>query len=100
MTVLTRVQLHELWAEPALWDEELWIDHVLYDIPETVAAGIRNAYVNVKRFTIHEDLWRMRHKYRVVFEVAEERGAELWVALRGGGFQRVPLAYFTAYTPL
>lgn len=94
---IRRVQLHEILEDPSIRDEKrLWVDHVLYDIPQTVANAVRHAPPNVVRFTVHEDLLRgsMWLKYAEVWSAARERGAEIYVALSGGGFERVPLEYF------
>jgi len=74
---LKRVQLHELYS---LELHTLWVDHVLYDIPNTVIGAIENAPLYVKAVTIHMEIAGHR-KYERVPEVCKERGIILTVAL-------------------
>ncbi len=87
---MRRVGTPELIASGIPKEGDVWVDHVMYDIPETMHAAIRNAAPNIKRFTVHEHIVMMRVTYAEFFAEAKRRDIEICVAL-ADSFDRVPL---------
>lgn len=90
MTKLTRVSLEDIVYNTARTPSHyLWMDHVLFDTPNTVASAIKNAHKDYKAFTIAEEVAILKYKYKEAFEAAKSRGAVLYVALPKEKFKRV-----------
>ena len=88
---------HRLYAKVSIVDiiegnvpqgEDFWCDHVLYDIPETLAGCFQNAPVNCVAFTIAEPVAMLRHRFEKMFDIVREKNLTLYVA-RSGLFERV-----------
>ncbi len=71
------------------WGEPLWCDHVMFDIPETVVAAVRNAHPDFRAVTVHEHVALLYDKYMEFFEECERRDIAIVVAM-AGSFERKP----------
>lgn len=76
----------------------LWVDHVMLDIPATLAAAVRSADPLIRAITVHEWVVVWRYKYKEMFEICERRGIAVMVAL-DGTFERVPLDTYLGGKP-
>lgn len=79
LKTLKRIQLHE-WIHLEDPYPALWVDHVMYDIPNTVLGAIQSAPDYVKAVTIHMDIaghW----KYEEVPKLCRKKDIILMVAL-------------------
>lgn len=68
--------------------EDLWIDNVYYDIPETLVAVARRVPENVIAMTFHEHIWVLRHLYEELFEVCKKRGITM-VKAKNRTYERI-----------
>ncbi len=66
----------------------VWVDHVFYDIPNTLLAAARAAPSNVVAMTFHEHVFDMPDKYRHLFEICKEKGITM-VKAQAGTFARL-----------
>jgi orotidine-5'-phosphate decarboxylase len=71
------------------WSEPVWVDQVLYDIPNTVEAAIKTAArAGAKAVTLYEPCVRLRSgKYQQAIETAKALGLSIYVA-RDGDYER------------
>lgn len=90
MTDLLRVTLLDGLMDSWKWECPIWVDHVLFDIPETLSGVVRAAPDNVKMITVHETVVTLKHRYSKFFALCEKRGIDIMVA-RVGTYERVPL---------
>ncbi len=61
---------------------DVWIDHVLWDIPETLIAAVRSAGPSIKAMTFHENVFILKHKYEELFSLCEEKGVKMVLSKR------------------
>lgn len=94
---LQRVTAADLMGH-TVWGRPVWIDHVLLDIPETLAGAVRDAASTVQAVTIHENVVILHLKYAELFRICKERGIVIVIAL-AGSFERVLLATYKGDKP-